>query len=380
MSRKNHAGSVRKLSNGTYEYAASIGFDSAGKNQRKYFYGKTEAECHKKYKEFMRSYKPTPPTVNEAANMQTPPVASAETAIAPEYTLSEWLDVWLKTYKAKKVQKATYEDYVGLANHVKKHKIGAMLLSQVKPIDVTGYFADYSEYSHSFIKRSKFLVNAAFEAAIDNDLCDRNPVRRAEILKKAQPEKEAFSESEQQAILEFSQIDKHFGLAAYIMLNTGIRSGEMRSLTIDKIDFNTGVFTIDTAVKRDGSLGLTKSNKARYIPVKPEVFEFIRKNTENATGYIVGGKKYTTRPGFRSRYDCFFNRLNKWLESQNREPIEFKSPHALRHTFGTQCQKNGMPIAMVAALLGHHSTEVTDKYTHVGDVATLTEAVNKFGL
>jgi site-specific recombinase XerD len=70
--------------------------------------------------------------------------------------------------------------------------------------------------------------------------------------------------------------------------------------------------------------------------------------------------------------------MNKFLEESGQTPIPFKSAHATRHTFGTIRQKNGMPIAMVAALLGHHSTEVTDKYTHVGDVATLTEAVKKY--
>jgi site-specific recombinase XerD len=37
-----------------------------------------------------------------------------------------------------------------------------------------------------------------------------------------------------------------------------------------------------------------------------------------------------------------------------------------------------MPIAMVAELLGHSSIEMTDKYTHLGDVATLSEAVRKY--
>ena len=39
-----------------------------------------------------------------------------------------------------------------------------------------------------------------------------------------------------------------------------------------------------------------------------------------------------------------------------------------------------MPIAMVCQLMGHHSTEVTDKYTHVNNNRVLSEAVRNYGL
>ena len=299
---------------------------------------------------------------------------------ADEYTLSDWLDYWLKTYKKQNVQSASYEDYCNLANHVKQHRIGSMELTHVKPMHIMEYFADKIDYSHSFRKRSKFLLNSAYERAVNNDICPKNPVRGAEITKKPQPEKEAFSEAEVKTILEFAKTDKWFGLPMYIMLNSGIRSQEMRALTATKIDFENGIIAIDTAVKRNGELGLPKNNKTRAIPMTPEVSEFIKSKTPDNTVFYVGGETYVSREGFRSRHLHFFNRLNKWLEMQGREPIKFKSPHATRHSCATIWQKRGMPIAMVAALLGHCSTDVTDKYTHVSDTTVLSEAVRKYGI
>ena len=52
--RKNGDGSFRKLPNGSFKFAVSVGFDVYGKNQRKRFYGKSESECRKKYKEFLK--------------------------------------------------------------------------------------------------------------------------------------------------------------------------------------------------------------------------------------------------------------------------------------------------------------------------------------
>jgi integrase len=362
MPRKKGEGSYHKLPNGTFEFSIELDRDIYGKRQRKRFYGKTESECRKKYKEFIKEGE------------------KSKSAVASEHTLSSWLDVWLKTYKEKKVQSATYDDYVALAVHVKKHKIGGLKLSQVKPIHVTDYFTDKNDYSSSFLKRMRFLLNAAFESAIDNEYCDKNPVRRAEIPNKVQPEREAFTEEQVKTILDFAKTDRLFGLAIYIMFNTGVRSQEIRALTIHKIDFVSNIVTIDKAVKRNGELGLPKNNKTRYIPIKPEVSDFIRSHMWWCGRYIVGNADYVSKEGFRSRYNCFFNRLNKHLLRSKQEPIDGKSPHATRHTYATLLQKNGMPIAMVSALMGHESTDVTDKYTHVSDVATLSEAVDKYNL
>jgi hypothetical protein len=38
-----------------------------------------------------------------------------------------------------------------------------------------------------------------------------------------------------------------------------------------------------------------------------------------------------------------------------------------------------MPTAIIMEILGHCSSDVTDKYTHIGDAATLTAAINRFG-
>jgi len=359
MIRKNGDGSFRKLPNGSIEFTVSVGFDVYGKHQRKRFYGKSQSECRKKHKEFIKG-------------------GEIKQNRSKEYTLIAWLYDWLRVYKENKVEASTYKDYVYLASHVEKHKIGGMKLSRVKSLHVTEFFTSIISYSQSFRKRMRFLLNGAFECAVDNDFCVKNPVKRAEIAKKAQPEKEAFTEEETKVIVDFAKTDKLFGLPIYIMLNTGIRSGEMRALTVDKIDFESGVIKIDRAIKRTDELGRPKNDKTRYIPLKEGVTEFLKSKLYGKTGYVVGGDDYVTHSALRGRYEGFFNRLNLYLESKGEKPIGIKSPHSTRHTFGTLRQKNGMPIAMVMELLGHSSLAMTEKYTHFGDVATLSEAVRKY--
>jgi len=359
MKNKKGAGSFTKLPNGTFEFTVSVGNDEFGKRKRKKFYGKTEGERRKKYKDFIKEGEPKR---------------------FKEHTLASWLDEWLPTYKANKVEGSTYKDYQYLASHAKQNRIGGMKLTAVKPIHITEFFTDIIDYSQSFRKRSKFLLNAAFECALDNDFCDRNPVRRAEIASKTQGEKEPYTESEASIIAAFAKTDELFGVAMYIMLNTGVRAGEMRAMQVRNIDLVNGIVHINQAVKRTGELGLPKNNKTRFIPLEDEAVAFLQSQLENKSGYIIGGDDYVTHSGFRGRYEWFFDRLNRNLTESGENPLEVRSPHILRHTFSTLRQKHGMPLAMVSALLGHATVAMTCNYTHFNDVETLSEGVRKYPL
>jgi integrase len=354
-------GSFRDMPNGMREYTINIGSDIYGNRRRKSFYGKTDSECLKKYKLFQKEGEQKP------AKSKAP-------------TVSAWADRWLEIYKKGDVEDSTYEDYRYMVGYIKKHSIAKMRLPDVQPVHVKGFFKSINDYSHSVQKKVRFILSAIFEAAIDNEYCNRNPVRNVKLGKSNQTEeKEAFTEDEVKTILEFAKTDRWFGLPITIMLNSGIRSGEMRALSPTQIDLKTGVITVDRAVKHTEVLGKPKNNKTRYVPLEPDVAEFLAERIDRSAKYLVGNTHYVTRAGFRSRYLHFFNRLNKHLASQGLEAIDMKSPHATRHTYSTLRQKHGMPVAMVSALLGHSSTDVTDKYTHLKDVDTLSEAVRKYG-
>ena len=161
-------------------------------------------------------------------------------------------------------------------------------------------------------------MNAAFECAVDNDLCVKNPVKRAEIAKKSQPEKTAYTEDEVRIILEFAKTDDLFGVPIYVMFNSGIRAGEMRALSVDRIDFENGIIKIDRSVKRTGELGKPKNGKTRYIPLEDDVLEFLKSKLYGKSGYIIGENIFTTHSGLRGRHEWFFDRLNRHFESKGK--------------------------------------------------------------
>jgi integrase len=225
----------------------------------------------------------------------------------------------------------------------------------------------------------RFVLMSSFECAISNDLCVKNPVKSVKPLKKIPPKGEVFTESDMNKILAFAKTDELFGVQFYMMYHTAMRSQELRALTIDNIDLDKRVVTIEKAIKRDDELGPTKNDKTRYVPIEPDVAAYLSENTPQNVRYILGDSDFVPRGGFRSRYEDFFKRLNKWLKSNGEPAIKRKSSHAVRRTRATIWHKNGMPIAVISELLGHSSTDVTDRYIGLSDVSDLSAAVDKYG-
>lgn len=355
--RKDGDGTFRKKPNGSIEYMVSYGNDMYGKRIRKSFSGKTEAECRRKAKEYEKNL-----------NLK-------ETTLV-EYTLAEWLDIWVETYKSKTVQTSTYKEYKYIIEIIKDHKISKMKLNSIKPIHITDFFNNQTDYSKTIIKKLRFILNGAFEAGIDNDLCYKNPVRRASIPNKQQKEKTAYSPEEIQIIHNFALTDELFGLPMLILLHTGIRSGELRALKYNDINLSERCINIRHSIKKDDTIGLPKNGKPRCVPLDTDFAEILKSmiTSEKSQLYIIGDEtSYTTESGLRGRYQAFFRRLNKSLETK----IEIKSPHCIRHTYSTDMQRAGVPVAVVSAILGHSSTDVTDKYTHLDNLDDLRNAIDK---
>ncbi len=59
--------------------------------------------------------------------------------------------------------------------------------------------------------------------------------------------------------------------------------------------------------------------------------------------------------------------LSLWLKVRREAGIEDCRLHDLRHTVASQAALNGVPLTVVARLLGHSTVRMTLRYAHVGD-------------
>jgi len=126
--------------------------------------------------------------------------------------------------------------------------------------------------------------------------------------------------------------------AFIVLLDTGMRLGELLSLKSQHVDFNNSSITITS----DNA----KSGKRRVIPMTPRVVE-----------YILEARRFTEH---QIRESWRFARER--LELLN-DP-EFVI-HACRHTCASRLVQRGVPLLVVRDLLGHSTVQVTEKYAHV---------------
>ena len=134
------------------------------------------------------------------------------------------------------------------------------------------------------------------------------------------------------------------------LLNTGLRLGELCSLTWDDVDLNTGLIQIQPKE------GWTPKRNSRQFYLNESSIEVLR-SFDNREGYVfndLSGRQLDPH-GLRKA-------LIKVTQAPGLNGLT--RVHDLRHTFSSHMQMNGVDPGTMAAILGHRSYDVTMIYTH----------------
>jgi integrase/recombinase XerC len=143
--------------------------------------------------------------------------------------------------------------------------------------------------------------------------------------------------------------------ALELLYGSGLRVGELASLTLDRVD-----------LRRGRVLVLGKGSKERDVPVSEYAVEALR-------SYLRVGRPAIAPEG--SRHLFFNRRRRRFSERDIRSMVQRYgatllpgrrvTPHTLRHSFATHLLEGGADIRAVQELLGHASVATTQRYTHV---------------
>lgn len=133
-----------------------------------------------------------------------------------------------------------------------------------------------------------------------------------------------------------------------VMAYSGMRAGEVATLTIPQVDFGRAVFILDH----------TKTSP-RLVPIAPSLLhdltEYI-KRLDGARLFLINGKTLDK---------------NKWNEHFHMRcrHIGVKRPnlstHSIRHSFITRLLAEDINIFKVQRIVGHKNIETTNHYTHL---------------
>lgn len=298
-------------------------------------------------------------------------------------TADAWFEYWINEVKGDSIRVMTRRNYVSMWNISISPSIGKMELREIKPIHCQKVLNMLNEdHKKSTIKSYRILMCNIFDCAVENDLIEKNPVRksvRATGGKKTEV-REALTVEEQKIFLLGAEKSVYYNEYAFV-LQTGIRVGELTALKWSDVDFKNRKLRIRRSAseipKQGFVIGEPKTKSSyREIPLTKEAMNILcRQKEKNAQIKIIP---------IRYADYVFLNRNGNLIQKAaynqgiyticNRLGMRRFSIHLLRHTFATRCIENGMRPKTLQAILGHSKIEMTmNLYVHVTEDSKVEE-------
>ena len=323
-------------------------------------------------------------------------------------TVDQWFEKWITVVLSDRAPN-TLRNYRERYERNIQPVIGHKSLADVKPIDCATVFNDMEEsYAGSTIRQTYICMGAMFKAAIANKLISEHPMDTVNINipVRSADDIRFLTLDEQRRFLEVAQKSHNYAQYALI-LETGLRTGELIGLTWDAIDWERRTLTVTKTMEfrhkqKKWRAGPPKSQSSyRTIRLTERAYNILRtlydtrqfrKESPDLDQVLTytdrrsGAKKQLVmrdlvfvnyRTGMPAKNSSYDTHLYKLCE---RAGIEHFSMHALRHTYATRAIEAGVDPKVLQKILGHSSIKMTlDRYVHVTEDA-MDNAIAKFEL
>lgn len=320
-------------------------------------------------------------------------------------TVDEWYNFWIKNYKEGIVTDNTKKGYVGRYKNNIKKMIGNMSLTDVKQIhcqQILNKMVD-DGYSSGTIKLTRVTLYSLFKCAVANGYIIRNPAENLKLKKTVlnynENEKRVLTREEQKIFLQYAKKTRHYNAFA-LVLETGLRCGELGALQWSDIDMKKGFLYVNKTLIRNSEngelyFGSPKSiSSRRKIPLTESAKKLLRDQRKNQIllknkrkNYIAEWDNliFTTKNGrplevsnFKDAIDRIVNNINADRKANvgngKHEVFKHLHMHSLRHTFATRCIEKGVQPKILQKMLGHSSIQITmDLYVHTTDEHLIDE-------
>jgi len=150
-----------------------------------------------------------------------------------------------------------------------------------------------------------------------------------------------------------------------LLVRLGLRAGEVRNLTLDDIDWETGEITI-----------CGKGSKRNRLPLPQEVGKALVRYLQDGRPPCSSRDLFIRLRAPHTKLQCsspIGKIVEKYLKRAGLNPPH-KGSHLLRHTFATHLLHRGASLPEIGRMLGHESINSTLAYAHI-DLKNLKKVV-----
>lgn len=363
--RNNGDGSIFRVSNDKWVATIQVGKTLDGKPKRKQFSAKTEKEVKRKLAEFKKNR-----SIFE--NVQN-----------SQITVADYAKRFL-TFKKPALKPTSYQRLNSTIETYIIPNFNYTAFSELTTQDIQNLINEISKKkSYSTAKKIYDCLNAMYKYDLglppQQQTAKFNPCSNVIINKSifntpTVNEIKYFTDDEIVKIQSeiYRCDDKNgkmlypYGLLYIIVLNTGLRIGEILAVTRDDIDLEAKTLTVNknaVQIKNENGIGYAVQ---------------IQNNPKTFSGNRILSLNNTSIKAIEALFEIFPNQEYLALNSNNR-PVtpqnaektfsqilkvcnidsKGRKCHALRHTFATKLFEQGVDVKMVSHILGHSSSSFT---------------------
>ncbi len=321
--------------------------------------------------------------------------SDSETAVEYRMTVDEWFKYWMKNFK-KDLSPNTIRNYKERYYTNIQQYIGGMLLPDVKAMHCQQILNEMqASYATSTVYQTYICIGSMFKSALLNDLITKHPLDAVNFrTKKVKKPIRVLTIDEQRLFVQYA--DKNHNAKQFrLLLQTGLRTGELIGLTWDNFDIDKRLLTIDKSLEYRHERGYWRAGPPktmagfRTIPLTDEAFDILydlyqKRKTRKESMTLSQVLTFTDprhgiertvcmkdlifinfRTGEPVKNSTYDTNLYKICEKAGIKPF---CMHALRHTFATRCIERGVNPKSLQKILGHAQLSTTmDTYVHVTD-------------
>ena len=294
-----------------------------------------------------------------------------------------WLNEWLALYVKPTTKIRTHIKY---QRQIELHILSALGEFELQDLTATvlqRFTVDLSEkgLSANTVNGIISVLKSSLRRAVLLGVTDKEFTMAIVRPKQREKQVDCFSKEEQRKIEQYifeKKKNKLFGVV--LCLYTGLRIGELLSLTWNDVDLQKGIIIVSKSCHDSWFSGeyikvidTPKTNcSERVIPIPKQLLSRLKEYKKSSSGnYVVCGE--CLHGGQIRSYQKSFELLLKRLK------LSHKGFHALRHTFATRALECGMDIKTLSEILGHKNPMVTlNRYAH-SMLEHKTEMMNRVG-